>query len=838
MGKITGNKTGAPGLNEYRISRIRSGTASADQQMVATLSVDDEGVIRWADANAEQMFGYRVLQMQGLPLQKIIASREENPMAHPINDKLAQGGTCRLTFRHASGYFFTGCTERPAAGEKPDTPQAYILSRGDMPLDGRILRAAEGCAGLGIWELDAENNRMFWSDGLFHLMDLEPEHKIQPDHALYFFQENQGRVKEALRNCIGSGDSFSMELPVLTAKQNRRWLRIGGHSIRDGDRVHSVTGTAVDITDLRQQKRTADEWKHFTQSLLAASEDLMLILDTELQVVALNRAFSEQFHHAFQVTPDVGDYLPGLLDAYPHEKRLYQRLWERAMERDAFCVEMPLAQENDKLPVYEIHFHRIFTPEGELLGAAHVGRSMSSRHAVTDNLNYLNTHDPMTGLLNRRELIQRLKRAINISQTSGTPQALAYLDLDNFEALNAQAGPSACDRYLRELGALLMSRLRQRDAIARVAGDKFALVLDNCGAEEARTVCDNIRQAVDEFTFEWHDEKLHTTLSGGLLPLNPGQDYQADNCLALAADLCQSAKTAGRDRLHVHRDEKTAESETNARDLLTQLETAIRTDAIELRFQTIRPITSPTWGDHVEVLTRLALPDPENPEAISYWEPADFLPIAERFDLASELDRRIIRKTLTWLNNQPLLQPRLKLLSFNLSLASVENPGFIDELREMLTASAFDAGRFCFEIRETDAVRHPESVDRCFRALQHLGCKVALDNAGSSGQSYALISRMPVDFIKLDQRLMQNITTDPVQHVMVDAIHKVAEVSGKQTIAPFIEDEATLRAVRQIGIHFGQGYWLAAPKSLEELAPPSLEEAGVLHSRSNPLNSD
>ena len=158
------------------------------------------------------------------------------------------------------------------------------------------------------------------------------------------------------------------------------------------------------------------------------------------------------------------------------------------------------------------------------------------------------------------------------------------------------------------------------------------------------------------------------------------------------------------------------------------------------------------------------------------------------------------------------------MISFNLSLASIEDASFVPFLEKEIEGSAFAPRCFCFEIRESDAVRQPESVDRCCEALHGIGCRVALDNAGSSGQSYHMIARMPVDFVKFDRRLMHHLTSDPIQHVMLDALHRVAVVAGIETIAPFIEDNDTLKAVRQVGVHFGQGYWLARPEALEALA--------------------
>jgi len=474
---------------------------------------------------------------------------------------------------------------------------AQIRPRQGTPLDTRILKLAEDSAGLGIWEMDPDSNRIYWSEGVFHLLDLPPGNQLDPEHVLFYFQEHQGRVRQAFLSCLRRGEAFSMEVPVVTARQNQRWLRLAGHSLNDGQRSRVICGTAVDITARRADAHSAQVWKYRTQSVLAASDDLIVVMNPELEIVAVNRAYSEAFEAIFGATPSVGDQLQDLLEGHPDERRLYNRLWERAMGQEGFCVEMPLAQSDEKLPVYEIQFNRIFSPDGELLGAAHVGRSKSAPHSeAQEHVHYLNSHDPLTGLLNRRELLQRLTRALNVIRESGTPHSLAYMGLDGFSTLNARFGSGGCDRYLRALSSMLINRLRQRDTIARVASDQFVIILDNCGTDEATKVCHNLRDAVADFQFDWRGATIQTTISGGLLPLHLEQNASPEHCLSLAADLCETAKTTGAASLSLYRPAAGIEDETATREELAQLMYAITTDAIELHFQALRPIASATWG--------------------------------------------------------------------------------------------------------------------------------------------------------------------------------------------------------------------------------------------------
>lgn len=810
-------------MREYLIKRVRTEPGTNSNAEPASLQVDDEGIIQAADDAAEALFGYGILEMQGLPMHQLVASREDNPVMPPLSDALEQGQNALITVRHASGYFFSISLRRSTSDTGESNEDAMrIRPRQATPLDTRVFRLAEQSGGIGIWEMDQDYNRLHWSEGLYHLLDLPPGNQLDPEHVLFYFQEHQSQVRQAILQCLRQGEPFSMEVPVLTANQNHRWLRLTGRSLDDSGKRRLIAGSAVDITARRADAHSAQVWKYRTESVMAASNDLIVIMNPELEIVAVNQAYSEAFHAAFGIIPNVGDKMSDLLADHPEERRLYARLWERAMRQEGFCIEMPLAQSEEQQTVYEVQFNRIFSPDGELLGAAHVGRDKRvAQLDGEDHVHYLNRHDPLTGLLNRREILQRLHRALNLQREAGTPHALMHMDLDGFSTLNARFGSGGCDRYLRELSSMISGRLRQRDAIARVASDQFVVILDNCAAEEALKVCHNLRDAIGGFSFEWRGDTIQTTVSAGLLPLHLVPDEPSEQCLSLASDLCETAKATGPASVNLYRASDNSGQETATREDLAQLMYAITTDAIELHFQALRPIASATWGDHVEVLARLQRePDDQGRREEELWRPASFMPLAERFDMGYALDRRVIARALAWLENNPLMQPRLKMISFNLSTSSLMDEGFAGEVARQIEASSFEATSFCFEIREAHACQHPDEARRCAEALRQAGCRIALDAAGVSGNSHNLISDLGASIVKLDESLVQDLADNPLQAIMVEAIHRMALLCEAVTVAPFIEDDATLRKVRELGLHFGQGYRLTAPELLDKLAPP------------------
>ena len=471
--------------------------------------------------------------------------------------------------------------------------------------------------------------------------------------------------------------------------------------------------------------------------------------------------------------------------------------------------------------MHEFHYQRLTNDQGEITGAVHVARRIEPRLNHASSEEYRIRHDPVTGLMNRKAFIARVLRTLEQKTHRESCDSLLYLDLDEFERFNDLAGSGTCDRYLRELAGNLGVRVRQRDALARLAGDTFALLIENCPEARARKIAQETLDLIGDFVFDWQGHSLQTTASGGLLILDNDVPADPEQLLVQAADLCHTAKTSGRNRVHAASAIANQTDDSVASKRVEQIRDALDKQSLILEYQAMRPVASPTWGDHIEILCRI----PTTSDDETTLLPDDFLPIAERFDLAKRLDRQVIRQTLEWLGNQPLLEPRLKYCGFNLSLATVLDDTFADFMADALNQSPFAPDCFCLEIREAHATQYPDDVAVLCDALHRAGFRVALDGAGASVESYSLAARLPVDIIKLDRRMVQQLEEDPVQQVMLEALHRIAEAAGKVTVATFIESDDALRKVRTLGIHYGQGYRLCRPEPLDELTPAAVDLA-------------
>jgi len=808
-------------VKEFIIRRYRS-EQSPTPERHTIVRIDDEGKVLLADHQAEAILGYDSSELEGQPVHRILASRQDDPFAPANRHRIERGQSVLVTFRHKEGFFYTACLSlRVDMRDSDKAASATITLCDSSTRDSRLLRSAESSASFGVWELHTRTNEMTWTEGMFRLLELRPGSEITPEQALFYCQTGQARVRAMFRRCIRTGERFSLDLDILTSRQNPRRVTLNCQALKQGGRIHRLGGTLVDRTAEMQRESARQNARQLLAATTRATPDLVVAVDASFNLLHFNDAWASQFAETFGVNPGHGDNLSELLQEFPNERRLMERLWHRAFERDGFVVEMPMAQQSRELPVHEFHYQRLTNELGEVTGAVHVARRIGNRINHASNGDHRIRHDPVTGLMNRKEFIARMLRTLEQKAHRNSCDSLLYLDLDDFERFNDLAGSGTCDRYLRELAGNLGVRVHQRDALARLAGDTFALLIENCPEARARKIAQETLDLIGELVFEWQGHKLQTTASGGLLIMDSDIPGDPEQLLSQAADLCHTAKTSGRNRVHAARAITQQTDDSTASRRVEQIREALDGGHLILEYQAMRPVASPTWGDHIEILCRI----PATSDGGTMLRPDNFLPVAERFDLAKRLDRQVICQTLDWLGNQPLLEPRLKYCGFNLSLASVLDDTFPDFMARAVSESPFAPNCFCLEIREAHATQYPDDVAVLCDALHRAGCRVALDGAGASVESYSLAAKLPVDIIKLDRRMVQQLEEDPVQQVMLEALHRIAEAAGKVTVATFIESDDALRKVRTLGIHYGQGYRLFRPQPLEQLTPAAVDLA-------------
>jgi EAL domain-containing protein (putative c-di-GMP-specific phosphodiesterase class I) len=193
--------------------------------------------------------------------------------------------------------------------------------------------------------------------------------------------------------------------------------------------------------------------------------------------------------------------------------------------------------------------------------------------------------------------------------------------------------------------------------------------------------------------------------------------------------------------------------------------------------------------------------------------PEHFIAAAERYNIMPAIDRWVIENTLRWLVSEADERERLSMCAINLSGQSLGDDKFLPFVIEQFQKSGLDASKICFEITETAAVASFSQANRFIRSLKELGCKFSLDDFGTGMSSFNYLKQFPVDYLKIDGSFVRDMLDDPVNHAMVEAIHRIGHIMGKKTIAESVENRETLRALSAIGVDYAQGYAIAMPAS-------------------------
>jgi diguanylate cyclase (GGDEF)-like protein len=391
------------------------------------------------------------------------------------------------------------------------------------------------------------------------------------------------------------------------------------------------------------------------------------------------------------------------------------------------------------------------------------------------------------------------------------------MDLDQFKVINDTCGHAAGDELLRQLTQVLKGKLRESDTLARLGGDEFALLLENCNIHDALEVADTFRAEVQRFRFKWGDRIFAVGMSVGMVAIN--RDSGAVSHLMSAADAaCYVAKDRGRNQIHLY--------ESSDHDLMrhrgeiqwvTRIQQALEEHKLRLSWQEIRRTDgAPDTRRHVELLLRML--DDDGNEI----PPMAFIPAAERYSLMPVIDSWVIKEAMRvcqkYLASE---QTQQCLFAVNLSGASLKAPAFRSMLLAYLQETPALGPHLCFEITETAAIGNLVVVNEFIEAMREFGCSFSLDDFGSGLSSFVYLKNLKVDYLKIDGAFVRDIVTNPIDRSMVEAINTIGHQMGLKTVAEFVESEAILALLQQIGVDYVQGNVVHCPEPLVSLCGQS-----------------
>ncbi len=437
-------------------------------------------------------------------------------------------------------------------------------------------------------------------------------------------------------------------------------------------------------------------------------------------------------------------------------------------------------------------------------GVVVVFRDLTHMRTAERELVFQASHDPLTGLLNRKNFERYLVAAIESARNRSALHALLHLELMELTLVNDCYGRVAGDEMLRQVAVFLERELGESAILGRVGGSDFHILLERGSLEQAVEVAEELGRRLNLFRFTWGGQHFEVGFHIGVVGVD-GSRSHVTQVLEDVESASHLARQSGRNKIHVFDAERDgADDRFSRRNWIQRIRRSLAEDGFRLYQQQIDSL-----GDGPplhEILVRMTGPEED------LVPPDRFIPLVESHEMAPLLDRWVIRKSLEILSSGEILDNRA--VTLNLSGQSLGDEIFLEHLADMVAAAGVPADRLYFEITETHAVANLSRALDFMGALRNMGCRFVLDDFGTGFSSFGYLKNLPVDILKIDGQFVRDLDHDPIARAMVASINEIAHLMGLETIAEWVEDQAALEIVQDMGVDYVQGYFLHKPLPL------------------------
>jgi diguanylate cyclase (GGDEF)-like protein len=449
-------------------------------------------------------------------------------------------------------------------------------------------------------------------------------------------------------------------------------------------------------------------------------------------------------------------------------------------------------------------------------------QSVSSLKRERDQLAARALRDPLTGALSRSVFYEELSRALARMERQSHTLAVLFVDLDRLKQVNDCHGHAAGDELIRQTVTRLSASLRPSDAVARIGGDEFVILLDDLQqSNEAEIVAQRVLDSLSEPCQVTPSVVISPSASVGIALAGDGA-MDADTLLSHSDAAMYKAKQAGRGRYELF--DAAAYSAANARvQLETELRRAIPAGQLMLHYQPIFDLTSGAAGA-VEALLRW-----EHPTS-GVLTAESFIDVAEASGLLIEIGPWVVAESCRQLARWDVIlgERAPRRIFVNLSVTELVQPGLHDTIESSAINAGINPSRLVIEVTESGMLDNPESVANALGRLLDLGCGVAIDDFGTGYSALSRLVELPADILKIDRSFVQSLSHREEAAAVIAAVLLLAHNLRKTVVAEGVEDADALATLAELGCSHAQGFHLGRPQSAERITQQLREPALVL----------
>lgn len=617
---------------------------------------------------------------------------------------------------------------------------------------------------------------------------------------------------ENLFSEIQNGKNFNHIETILVAK--------GGHEIivegnMSGIFVDEVFfGTQSFFRDITERKRAETQLK-LAAKVFEQSTEAFLITDADTNIVMVNHAFT--VITGYSEAEALGK-TPRMLSSGHQDDNFYRAMWASINTHGRWQGEMIDRRKDGSFYPKWLSISRLLDAHGQVTHYIGIFSDTSQHKQNEERIQRLAHFDALTGLPNRVLLHDRITHALGMAQRSHKQLAVLFLDLDHFKNINDSLGHRIGDLLLIEVAKRLNSAVREEDTVSRLGGDEFILVLQDTNTDGAAHVAEKLLSTVAETCqIEQHDLVITPSIGIAMFPAD-GENFDA---LSQCADVAMyRAKHDGRNNfcfftpaIHLH----------SMRRL--KLENALR-HALEFNQMCL----------HYQPQMLLATGHIIGAEALLRWHhpelgmilPTEFIPIAEDSGLIISIGEWVIRTAVrqmkTWLDCG--IAPMI--MAVNLSVVQFRTPNFPELVTRILEEEQLPPQYLELELTEGVAMKDPVGAIAVMDSLHMRGIRMSIDDFGTGYSSLSYLKQFKVYKLKIDQSFVRDLTDDPDDKAIVNAIISLANSLGLQTIAEGVETDGQLAFLRGQGCGEIQGYNFSKPLPAEQFEAFVLARALII----------
>lgn len=796
----------------------------------AIFITDPEGIIRGSSPQSSALFGYTETYLLGTPIQELIP--EDFPSLRSSN---REGRTGQLRMRSIDPSLnligrrkdgtrfpieFKSFSMETATGPAVliivrDATERMVAPADRRQNDQQFRSVVEAVLDYAIFLLDPEGLVKTWNSGAARIEGYTAEDVLGAHFSRFFAEEDldTGKPARLLHQAAVHG-RVEDEGWRVRKDGTRFWANSTITAIRGS--AGEITGYAKvtrDVTDRKQAQdalvsQFSDELQAQSEALKASDARYRTVFHTSPEAVAISRVSDGIILDANQAFLDVTGYERSeVIGKTTTQLRIWAiprdrfRLVE-ALRHDSYCrdMEFRFRRKNN-----EIFWARLSVSFIEVDGARCIlsfARDISESKAAEEKIKDLAFYDPLTGLANRRLLLQRLTKTAITRRRSSRKRALLFIDLDDFKTLNDTLGHHIGDLLLQEVARRIIGCVRRNDTVGRFGGDEFVVMLEDLSeisenaTAQARTVAEKILSAIAlPYVFEGHDCSSASSIGIAVF----GDDAKSVNDVLQQADIAMyQAKAAGRNTIRFFAPSLQAavNSRASAED---DIRRAIRTNQFVLYYQ---PQMDSGRMTGAEALLRWNHPR----RGIVF--PGEFIPLAEETGLILSLGNWALECACMQIASWALNKKTAYLtVSVNISVRQMRHPSFVEQVLTTLERTGANPRNLRLELTESMFVDNFEEIIAKMKVLRAHGFKFSVDDFGTGFSCLSYLKRLPIDELKIDQTFVHDIVGDANSGAIAESIILLGRALGLSVIAEGVETKEQRDSLIRLGCSSFQG-WL------------------------------